>query len=64
MSQISQSPRRPSELSPSLQKRLSTYLAAGAGLAVLAPQAAGEIIFTPADAVIGRNGSYNLRWRY
>jgi hypothetical protein len=61
----SSSPRRPpSSLSASLHQRLSPYAlaagAAGVGLLAVAQPSEAEIVYTPADQTIGRNGTYNL----
>ncbi|MGA8762715.1 MAG: hypothetical protein WB562_07610 [Candidatus Sulfotelmatobacter sp.] len=56
--------RTPSALSAPVHQRLSTYaIAAGAaGVALLAlPRSSeAEIVYTPADQTIGRQGTYNL----
>jgi len=56
--------RTQSALSVSLQKRLNTYAiaagAAGVSLLILGQWSEAEIVYTPANEVIGRNGSYSL----
>ncbi|MFZ0420180.1 MAG: hypothetical protein WAM04_18905 [Candidatus Sulfotelmatobacter sp.] len=60
----SRSRERPSELSPIVHHRLTTYaLAAGAtgvSLLALAPPSQAEIVYTPVNAVIGRGSTYRL----
>jgi hypothetical protein len=52
------------QLSPSIHQKLSAYAiaasAAGVSLLALASPAEAEIIYTPANVTIGRNGAYNL----
>jgi hypothetical protein len=64
MKRLKKSRRIELPLSSPTQKRLSTYAAAagaaGVGLLALAPIAGAEIVYTPVNQTIGRNGSYNL----
>jgi len=57
-------PRPQSNLSVSLSRRLNPYLlaagAAGVSLLALVPPSEAEIVYTSANVVIGRNGSYKL----
>jgi len=56
--------RQPSKLTPALNRHLSTYAlaasAAGVSLLALAQPSEAEIVYTPAHATIGRDGSYKL----
>jgi hypothetical protein len=61
----SQSPRKQSMLSDSLQRRLNAYAvaasAAGVGMLALAQPAEARIIYTKTHHVIGTGGTYHLR---
>lgn len=56
--------KKPSALETTTTNRLNAYAiaagAAGVSLLALAPAADAEIIYTPAHAIVSRNGSYNL----
>ncbi|MGC1373362.1 MAG: hypothetical protein WA824_14600, partial [Candidatus Sulfotelmatobacter sp.] len=56
--------RVPSPLPGSIQQHLSTYAlaagAAGVGLLAMAQPSFAEVVYTPADVTIGRNGIYSL----
>jgi hypothetical protein len=58
------SSRPPSNLPASVHQRLNAYAlaagAAGVSLLALAPTAEAKIVYTPANIVIGRDGSYSL----
>jgi hypothetical protein len=61
MERSSRDRRTPSNLPTSLQHRLSAYaLAAGAALLALPQSSEAEIVYTPANQVIERNGTYEL----
>jgi hypothetical protein len=53
--------RTPSNLPASLQQRLSAYaLAAGAALLALPQSSEAEVVYTPANQTVGRQGHYKL----
>lgn len=56
--------RKPSAVSESIQAKLNMYAlaasAAGVGALALAPAAQAEIVYTPTQQLIGKNGVYNL----
>lgn len=64
MKRSPRSARTPSNLSVSVNRRLNTYVlaagVAGVTMLALAPPAEAEIVYTPANVIIGRNGSFSL----
>ena len=57
-------PRKPSQVSESINVRLNMYAlaagAAGVGVFALAQPAQAKIVYTPAHQLVGANGVYNL----
>jgi hypothetical protein len=64
MTQTSRPGKNASKLSPSTNARLGSYAlaasAAGVSLLALAQPSAAEIIYTPANGKVGRDGGYNI----
>jgi hypothetical protein len=64
MKRPNRSPRTPSNISAPLNRRLNSYAfasgAAGVALLALAQSSEAEVVYTPVNQIIGRQGSYSI----